>query len=612
MDRRNILLTVFLIAAAAGVPLRAQQPNGQEALDVFKSNCATCHDTGPDSRGPSRDVLRQMSPEQIFTALDKGAMARQGSQISLAEKRLLSEYLSEKRFNNIPPSPIAATAFCKESDSPFQDSLAGPSWNGWGPGTSNMRFQPAAAAGLTPDGVSHLKLRWAFGFPGESTASSQPVVVGGRLYVGSVAGNVYSLDAKTGCIHWVFEAKSGVRGAITIGKGPGGALAAFFGDLQTNVYAVNAKTGKRLWQVRVDDHPITRITGSPTLFEGTLYVPIASREESQPGNPKYECCTARGAVAALNVNTGKQLWKTYIIADEPRPIGKNPEGTQMYGPAGGGVWNSPTVDAKLHRIYVGTGNNYSGPAAKTTDAVVAFDMKTGKIVWARQSTQDDIWNGSCLGRSPNHANCPHLESPDFDYGSSAILVTLSNGRRMIVAAQKSGVAHGFDPDKQGEVLWNTALGHGGFDEGVIWGPAADSEKMYLALDSAAGHEPKEGGIFALDLATGKQIWGTRAPSCGDRKPCNPSQTAAVSVIPGAVFSGSNDGHMRAYSTVDGRVLWDFDTVRDFETVNGIPAKGGSISGGGVAVVGGMVFTNSGYSHHAGVIPGNVLLAFSAE
>lgn len=610
--RRHFLAGIGLLVSLAATAPPALAAS-QSATEVYKANCATCHDAGSATQGPGRSILKLLSPEQIFTSLDKGTMARQGSQLSVAEKRLLAEFLSEKRFGSAPTIPIPPSAYCRDGAGSFRDSPAASAWNGWGVTPDNMRFQATPGDGLTAETLPRLKLKWAFGFPGESSVSSQPVVVGGRLYIGSVAGAVYSLDARTGCIHWMFETRAGVRSAVSVGPGRGGVPAVFFGDLQSNVYALDARTGKQLWQVRVEDHPISRITGSPTLYAGTLYVPIASREESQPANPKYECCTARGGVAALNAATGKRLWKTYIIAEAPRPISKNASGTQMYGPSGGGVWSSPTVDAKLQRLYVGTGNSYSPPAVKTTDAIVALDMKTGRILWAQQSVPGDVWNGACMARAANHDNCPLGPSPDFDYGSSPVLVDLQDGRRMLVAGAKSGVAHGFDPDREGAVVWDHALGSGGFDEGIIWGPGADREKMYAALDTAAGNESRQGGgLFALDLASGKTIWSAPAPACGERKPCVPAQTAAVSVMPGAVFSGSIDGHLRAYSTADGRTIWDFDTMRDYTTVNGVPAKGGSISGGGVAIADGMVFTNSGYSHHGGVIPGNVLLAFSID
>jgi polyvinyl alcohol dehydrogenase (cytochrome) len=75
-----------------------------------------------------------------------------------------------------------------------------------------------------------------------------------------------------------------------------------------------------------------------------------------------------------------------------------------------------------------------------------------------------------------------------------------------------------------------------------------------------------------------------------------------------VFSGSVDGHLRAFATEDGRVLWDFDTARDYQTANGAAGKGGSFDGAGPVVAGGKVFVNSGYARNGG-IPGNVLLAF---
>jgi polyvinyl alcohol dehydrogenase (cytochrome) len=128
----------------------------------------------------------------------------------------------------------------------------------------------------------------------------------------------------------------------------------------------------------------------------------------------------------------------------------------------------------------------------------------------------------------------------------------------------------------------------------------------LELDPAAG-----GGLFALSLKTGEIVWKKLVSACQGRGGCSPAQSAAVTAIPGAVLSGSMDGHLRAYSTGDGRVLWDVDTAREYETVNGVKASGGSMDGPGPVVAGGMVYVTSGYGAWGG-IPGNALLAFKAE
>jgi polyvinyl alcohol dehydrogenase (cytochrome) len=269
---------------------------------------------------------------------------------------------------------------------------------------------------------------------------------------------------------------------------------------------------------------------------------------------------------------------------------------------------------KRKTIYAATGNNYSLPATNTSDAVLAFDLDSGKIKWARQLTPGDTWNVSCsVGR--DSTNCPDADDPDFDFGSSPILVELRDARQLLLAGQKSGVVYALDPDRAGEIVWEQRVGKGGIRGGIEWGPAADGDAVYTAVSdavrlTASSFDPNAGGgLTALDLATGKKIWYAPPASCGDRRPCVPAQEAAVTVIPGVVFSGSMDGHLRAYSTRDGKVLWDYDTVREYPTVNAVAAKGGSIGNGGVAVVDGMLFTNAGYSN---VLPGNVLLAFSVE
>jgi polyvinyl alcohol dehydrogenase (cytochrome) len=495
---------------------------------------------------------------------------------------------------------------------------AGPRWTGWGQNTNNTRFQDASSAGLTASDVPKLKLKWAFAFPGDLQSYAQSTIAGGRLFVGSWGGKVYSLNAATGCVHWFFDAGQGVRSAVSVGR-VGTRDIAVFGDSQANLYALDAATGRLIWKTDVDDFPVGRISGSPTLHNGRIYVGIASGEEASGANPAYECCKFRGSVVAVDAATGKVLWKTYTI-DEPKPTKKNAVGTQLWGPSGAPVWSAPAIDATLNRLYVTTGNNYSDPTSPTSDAFLALDMDSGKVLWSRQMTQKDAYTAAC--RLPDKTNCAESNGPDFDFSSSPILVSRANGRRMLVAGQKSGIVHALDPDRGGEVLWQTRVGRGGTMGGVQWGSAADQSNVYVALsdigrvmlnysNSTDADPTQGGGMFALRLEDGERVWYTPPPGCGTRQRCSPAQSAAVSAIPGVAFSGSVDGHMRAYSTTDGSIIWDVDTIRAYETVNGVAGRGGSIDGPGPAIGGGMVFVNSGYPT-AGGTPGNMLLAFSVD
>jgi polyvinyl alcohol dehydrogenase (cytochrome) len=496
-------------------------------------------------------------------------------------------------------------------------------WNGWGLNSSNTRFQSADAAGLTAADVPRLKLKWAFGFPTDLQANAQAVVAGGRVFVGSAGGKVYSLDAATGCIHWFFTTGATVRSAISIARLTIAGVrrdAAFFGDLAGNAYALDARSGKLLWKTNVENFPSVRITGSPVFHNGRLYVPVASGEEGSGSLPNYECCKFRGSVVALDAATGRKIWKTFTIPEEPAPTTKNSVGTQLWGPSGAPVWTSPAIDVRRNALYITTGDNYSDPPSRMSDAFVALDMTTGKVLWWKQMTPRDAYTSAC--RLPDKTNCPASNGPDYDFASSPMLVTLANGRRALVAGQKSGIVHAIDPDRQGEVIWQTRVGEGGTMGGVQWGAATDGRNVYVA-NSDIGRimltysqftdaDPKRGGgMFALKIDTGERVWYTPPPGCGARPRCSPAQSAAVTAIPGVAFSGSVDGHMRAYSTADGSIIWDFDTIRPYETVNGVTARGGSIDGPGAVVSGGMVFFNSGY-HTAGGVPGNVLLAFSVD
>ena len=467
---------------------------------------------------------------------------------------------------------------------------------------------------MTATQVPDLALKWAFGFPGVSAASLQATIAGGQALVGTSVGLVYALNAQTGCINWVHEADVGVRSTISVGPDANGRPTAYFGDVAASMYAVDFATGERRWKVKVEDHPDARITGAPALHDGRLYVPVASFEEGTAAVATYECCTFRGSIVALDASTGTELWKTFAIADEPRRTGTTSTGVQRWGPSGAGIWASPTLDPERNIMFVATGDSYSQPADPGSDAIMALAMDTGRVLWVTQTFPGDAWTVACLSEDAAvRANCPEDAGPDFDYGSATILTTLANGQRVLLAGQKSGVMYGINPE-EGQILWETRVSDGGVLGGIEWGFATDGEAVYAAISDAFEKAPGDaGGLASLQVADGEVIW--EAPpfqdTCGSRQGCHTGQPGAVTAIPGVVFSGSLDGHIRAYATDTGNVIWDVDTVADYDTVNGVPGRGGALNGPGATVVAGMLYVSSGYST-LGYMPGNVLLAFSVD
>ncbi len=597
MTRSHLIAFTFLVGS-----LWAADPDGPA---LYQAHCAGCHDSGSeDGHIPKREQIAARSPEAVVNAMFEGAMIVQSSGLGLDEGRAIARFITGKEFSS---GSIVPKGKCEE---PAKELSLGPAdWNGWSVELDNSRYQ--AKPGLSAADVPRLKVKWAFGFPGDSRAYAQPTVAGGRVFVGSAIGTVYSLDAATGCTYWSFKADGSVRTAISIGRQKtGGRYMAYFGDLRGTAYAVDARTGALIWKVKLDNHPYARITGSPVFYDGRLFVPMASFEEAAGLDPKstYECCTFRGSLTALDAETGRQLWKSFTVLDPPKAYKKNKIGGQKYGPAGAGVWSAPTIDAKRKLVYVATGDSYTDVEINTSDAILALNIDNGSLVWTSQVTPKDNFIVGC----PRSPNCPDEVGPDYDFGSSAILRTIG-GKQIIVAAQKSGIVWGLDPDQKGKVLWNTKLGAGSVQGGVEWGHSADNENTYVAVSDIAAREGAQPGISALKLATGEKVWSTPAPkvTCATKAGCSPAQAAAVSVIPGVVFSGATNGHFRAYSTKTGEIIWDFDTVRPFDTVNQVPGNGGSINGGGPVIVNGMVFTGSGYGSY-GQSDGNVLLAFSVD
>jgi polyvinyl alcohol dehydrogenase (cytochrome) len=619
--QRTVLAAIGVTVGVA-VSAMAQAPASQppDGADLYKRACAQCHETGV-GRAPNREQFRSMSPDRVLSAMESGSMVTMATNRSAAERRAIAEFITGQTFATALSTTPRPQAMCRGPQPAF-DLPADPAWNGWGNGPSNNRYQPAAQAGLTSSDVPKLKLKWAFAFPGDLQSYSQATVVGGRLFVGSWGGKVYSLNAATGCIHWFYDAGTGVRAAVSIGRVRTGGVSrvlAFIGDGNANLHAVDAATGAPVWKVKVDDFSTARISSSPVFYDGRLYIGVASGEEAQGAVPTYECCKFRGSLVALDAATGTRVWKTFTV-DEPKPTTRNKSGAQLWGPSGAPIWGTPAIDPTRNAVYITTGNNYSDPGSPMSDAFVALDLASGRILWSKQMTASDAYTAAC--RLPDKTNCAASNGPDFDFGASPILVTASNGRRLLVAGQKSGIVHALDPDKEGAVVWQTRVGKGGTMGGVQWGSATDGTNIYVAnsdigrvmltYSNSTDADPKQGGgMFALRLTDGEQVWFTPPAACGTRPRCSPAQSAAVSALPGIAFSGSVDGHMRAYSTVDGKVVWDEDTIQVYEGVNGVLGRGGSLDGPGPVIANGIVYVNSGYPT-AGGTPGNVLLAFSVD
>ncbi len=539
----------------------------------------------------------------IYASITTGLMQEHATTLSDVERHALADHLGGAS-RAASPVKMCTTRMPSERTS-------GPRLKDWGLNLENTRFVPAAVAELTPAQVPTLEVKWVFAYPGATRARSQPSVHDGVVYVGSQDGRVYALDLQSGCAYWSYQADTEVRSAVSLDD-VGARL--FFGDIRGNLYAVRSADGALLWRTLVHDHPDITLTGSPRYHTGRVYAPLSSKEWASAADPAYPCCTFRGGIVAVNAEDGRVLWTSHSIVAAPTPVGRNSSGLMRFAPAGAPIWNSPTLDVQRQRLYAGTGEAYTSPAAPTSDAILAFDMQSGALAWGRQSLAGDAWNMACF--IGGGENCPAENGPDLDIGAPPMLVELDDGRQILVAGQKSGQVFALDPDADGRVLWRVRIGRGGFAGGVHWGMAAGEGRIYAPIADTEFTGQEQGkakpGLFALDPATGKTLWHASAPDvCApkDRPACDPGFSAAVTAMPGVVFAGAFDGHLRAYAAANGQLLWDFDTNREFITLSGEPGHGGAIEADGPVVVDGHVLVNSGYLF-GGRMPGNLLFAFA--
>jgi polyvinyl alcohol dehydrogenase (cytochrome) len=640
----SIVLGLSYSARAQVQPAGQAQPpliRGTEmaGANAFRAHCEVCHNTM--AAAPSITMLRKMSPERIYQALTTGAMRNQAQEAKLtdADIRDIAAWMGGRKLEGQQDDAQKMPNRCAASPSLTAKDLTLPGWNGWSNDLFNARFQSGKSAEMSPAAVGRLQLKWAFALPSAASVYGQPTVVGARVFVSGDSGYVYSLDAATGCVYWSFQAQSGVASAILIEQRPGHSnhMVAYFGDIRGNTYAVDTSNGELVWKTLVDEHPLSRIRGGVKFYNGRLYVPVTSLEEVESGSYNYKCCTFRGMVVALNAENGKEIWKTYTIPDAPTER-KTPDGKSYFGPSGAGIWGPTMVDPKRKAIYVSTGNGFSEPETGRSDAVMALDMETGKVLWVQQDEPHDVWHGGCpagppppgLGlpprsasryADPNRANgrggagragqrpptqrpvppadyyCPPSDAnPDWDFSAGVMMATLPGGRSLLIVGQKSGVVWAHDPDKKGALVWKSDISRGEID----FGGAMDDENAYFAM--------RGGGIAAIRLSDGLEKWSTYVPPQESMRG-HSGISAAVTVIPGVLFAAGLDGVVHAYSTFDGRQLWSYDTTQQVKTVNGLVASGGSIGSAGPTVAGGMLMVTSGYTGFQQGQPGNLLLAF---
>ena len=649
---RVLMWMAALAVLALPLCLASGPAHAQDAGEtVFNARCKMCHEPAID-RAPSKATLATYPAATIVDALTNGVMKPMAAGLSDADKQAVAAYLTGGQAapapprrqrrpapraagRATPPAPVGVDVKCAVNP-PIR--ATGGDWTSVGFDPASRRYQPKP--GLTAADLPKLKVKWSFAMSG----GSMPTVIGDWLFIANRTGKFYALDAATGCVRWAVEGAAARTTPMIVKSdvSPSGWLTVI-GERNRTARAFDAQTGKEIWRsAELDKNPVAGITGTPLVVGDRVFVPTTSGEEGAGRQANYACCSFRGSLSALDLKTGKTLWQTFVINEPLHPTRKTSAGTQLQGPAGGAIWSAPTYDAKRGLVYVATGDSYTEADTTGADAIVAMDARTGAIRWSNQVTEADNFLVGC-NSATKPINCPNPDGPDYDFGASPIVFHLANGKDIVLSGQKSGVVFGMDPDS-GKTLWTTRVGSGSSLGGIEWGMAADGKRLYVAnadtvnvleenlkvlgrtnLGTPIG--PAMPGLSALDPATGKILWSVPAPKApchyaGDRSrdrgggACSRAQSQAPSAMPGAVFSGTMDGWLRAYDAASGKVLWaDSTTERSYDTVNQVKGQpGGSLDGLGAAIAGGRVFVMSGFNGAAntGGNSTNVLLAYSVD
>ena len=358
-----VLLAPRLIAQ--GRVAAVSKPPGDT---LYQQSCAKCHSSPVASnRAPDLKALMKRSPETIYSAITTGAMATAAQQLSAADKQVLAAYLGGRPLDLTDAGSAKRMRNHCEANAPIENISSTPAWNGWGVNLANTRFESAQGAGITAQQVPHLKLKWAFGFPNGDTSFGQPSIAAGACSWAATSAiftrSTLIQGASTGPIERGEGANGGDRGS---GCGNGTTkYAVYFGDFRGNVYALDARPESRYGFAKRNRHYnyISRLSAGFTSTRAASTFPFPPRRKfSAPIRPIRVALFAAASLRSMR-RRAKNLERT-SSRKRPSRSGRIRAACSCMAPAGGAVWNSPTIDAERQLLYVGTGDAFTEPAPK--------------------------------------------------------------------------------------------------------------------------------------------------------------------------------------------------------------------------------------------------------
>ena len=480
----------------------------------------------------------------------------------------------------------------------------GTDWPAFGRTFSEQRFSPLDQ--INRQTVHKLGLAWSMELP-EWNVSSAPVEADGVIYIAVGFSVIYAVDAVSGKLLWSYDPKIepqkmrmawGIRG-LAFWKGK-----VLAGVQDGRLFALDAANGKLLWETQTTEPGDNRyITGAPRVFNGKVIV----------GHGGADFGHVRGYVSTYDIDSGKLLWRWYIVPGDPAKGFEN-KAMEMaaktwkgqwwkYG-GGGTAWNAMTYDPELNRVYIGTGNGGPWNAKLRSPgggdnlflcSVVALDADTGEYLWHYQTTPGESW--------------------DFTSTMDIVMATVpidGKPRKVLLHAPKNGFFYVLDretgklisAEKLGKVTWAKGIdmatgrpienkgvryedgetlmwpGSGGVhnwqpmsfspDTGLTYVPAHEMPGYYndqgfdpktydmdrdgpMGLNGFHDDIPKSAGsssLIAWNPATQKKAWEVALPGA--------TNGGVMSTHGGLVFQGQSDGKFVARDDRTGALLWSTD------------------------------------------------------